>query len=126
MITDYLFSQISENQAYPVKLSGYYSLDSSYINVNDNIYSFVNALLSNKLLELEFFKTSYNLSICIKNERNKVVYQEKVNTAKTFHLIVNIEKWKNGAYSITINNHNGISIFGHFLLLGNSYFSNKA
>ncbi len=101
-------------QTHPIMMAKH--ADYEKVKILEDVDYFVKTIYSDAYLDFEFFKTSRNLLVSITDIINNVVYKEIINTAETFHLIINIENWDAGPYTISIKNNKGLFIIGHFLL----------
>ncbi len=61
-------------------------------------------LNKNQLLEIEFFEELGDMKICIQDQWETIVYELQIYTVPTLHIIIEINNWPPGFYSIQISN----------------------
>ncbi len=57
-----------------------------------------------QFLEIEFLERLGDVEICLQDEKGNTVYELHVPTAPTFHIIIDVQNWIPGLYSIQIKN----------------------
>ncbi len=110
----FAFSQPYYENENKIQLSKYMNNESFFYS--EEINCFVKTIYSDYYLDFEFFKKFDSLFVSVTDIMNNTVFKELINTDETFHLIINIENWTSGPYSIVMNNRNGLVIFGYFIL----------
>jgi len=65
-------------------------------------------------LELYFLSSLSSLTITVVNEQNQTVYQKTVNVAAGSSLIIDLQGWASGAYTLSITDGQGGSLEGIF------------
>ena len=65
-------------------------------------------------LELYFLSSLNSLTIKVVNEQDQTVYQKTVNVAAGSSLIIDLQGWASGAYTLSITDGQGGSLEGIF------------
>lgn len=99
---------------YPIKLTGRSDQKEEFLNKIDH---FTKIHHSDRILDIEFFEVSNNLYINVLDIVNNIVFKKMIiDTAKTLHIIIKMDDWPAGPYTIVLKNDTGILIFGNIIL----------
>lgn len=110
---EFLFNA-EEVESKKIKLEGRLLINN--LEISSYIDDYVSIVHHNTTINVIFHEQFENIFIHVLDREDNIIFRQKTNTLKSFHLFIDTEKWASGEYCIFISKTHELYLNAHFVI----------